>query len=69
MKATFSEYEFAVFIELEAETLEEAVLLARFGINKTKDTTSVGAYANKGGTMTAHVGIRKRKKSSSKIGS
>lgn len=66
MKITLNEYEGCFCFDLEAETLNDAALLVRFGRNATKEVrsaaTSVGE-ANRDGNfpVTAYATIGKRK--------
>jgi len=64
MKCEFIEHESCFEISFEAETKEEAVALARFGINKTKELRSAAAMFNQNGSAMGSVLIGKRKESS-----
>lgn len=59
MKITFNEYA-DFFIELEAETVSDAAMIARMGIMSTQKATC-NAFANSSGTVTAQISIGKKK--------
>lgn len=67
MKISFNEYGGCFEVAMTAETVQEAALLARFGINGTKEVRSIGAHAFLDGTFTAHVVIGKRRNHQSAI--
>lgn len=53
-------------VELTAETVEEAALLVRFGLNRTKEVRSAEAYATSG-QITGSIVLGKRKEAKSRI--
>ena len=62
MKVTMNEYESCFSINLEAETMEDASVLVRFGMNGTKELIHKGANSYKDGTFYGSVTIGKRKR-------
>ena len=63
MKVTVQEHSACFGIELTPETIAEAALLIRLGINATKDVRSVSATAHADGSIYGSVVIGKRKQS------
>lgn len=55
------------FIELEAETLEEASAITKFGINSIKTVNYKNVHCYKDGTFIMHLSIGTRKEQSSRI--
>lgn len=70
MKAEVDEYDGCFSIILEAETLAEAAIVVRMGINATKELRCVDALATRNGDNPIYVAIviGKRKQSESGIG-
>jgi len=62
MKAQLTEYEGCFSIELQAETIQEAATITRFGLNRTKEIRSTYAHAGKTGEFTAAAVLGKSKK-------
>ena len=62
MKALLTEYEFCFGIELAAETMEEAALMVRFGINTKQELRTKSAYVHPEGKFALSVVIPKIKK-------
>ncbi len=60
MKAELVEWDDSFDVELEAETLEEAALVTRFGINSKKELLSLYAAVLDKGPFTANITFRKR---------
>lgn len=67
MKILTTEYEGCFSIELEAENMEDASFITRFGTNSTKELRSVSAYASKSGGFSCSVVIAKHRKADSQI--
>lgn len=67
MKATLTEYDGCFRIDLEAESITDAVKLTRLGVNHTKELRSVGAYATSKGEFLASVVIGRRREATSAI--
>ena len=65
MKCELNEYEGCFSFDIEAETKEEVVKLARFGIGKMKDLRSASAHFLQDGTAGASVVIGKKKSGAS----
>ena len=67
MKVNVNEHGGCFSINLEPETIAEAALLIRLGINGTKEVRSLSAYASGDNTISACVVIGKHKKPSSQV--
>ena len=65
MKCKIDENIGGFWIEFESETLEEAVTVARFGINRVKRLEYADVFASKDGCMKAQMSIRSRKETRS----
>jgi hypothetical protein len=61
MKITMTEHDGCFSFDMIAETMEDAALLVRFGVNHTKEFRHVGVVANRGGDFQAAVVIAARK--------
>jgi hypothetical protein len=67
MKVAIIEFDGCFAVELEAENMDDAAMLMRFGANTTKELRSVNVYAQKGGVFEGSVVFGKRKNASSRI--
>ena len=71
MKAELTEHEGCFAIELEAETVVEAALIARFAINHTKEIRGTGGRVDKPigqeSCFSAYIVVGKRKDAGSSI--
>ena len=67
MKVTMNEHESCFSIDLEAETMEDASMLVRFGMNSTKELKYSAANSYKDGTFYGSVTIGKRKRTVTRI--
>lgn len=67
MKATIEEYEGCFSIDLQAETMEEAIKMARFGIGKLKNLKSSLVVFGQGSTAVLSVVIGKSVNNSSTL--
>ena len=67
MKVELIEHEGCFEIGLKPESMEDVVLLIRFGINATKEVRSIGAYAHQDKTASAWLVVGKRSKASSEV--
>ena len=67
MKAEINEYEGCFSIDLEAETKEEAVKMARFGIGKLKRLRSCSVIFSQAGYAGASIVIGKNQQNSSTL--
>lgn len=61
MKAKLREHPGCFGIDLTAETMEDAALLVRFGMNRTSELRNAGAMVNQDGSFSAYMVIGKRK--------
>ena len=62
MKFTMIEHEGCFSFEMEAETMQDAALLVRFGTNATTEIRSISTSACKDGSFNSYCVIGKRKK-------
>ena len=67
MKATLDEHEGCFSIDLEAETKEEVVKMARFGIGKLKQLNSCSVVFSLAGHAEGSIVIGKNPKNSSTL--
>ena len=67
MKITMHEYEGCFSFELEAETLADAALLTRFGMNATRTVQYVSCNVNQGGKFEGGLVISKHKRANSDV--
>ena len=67
MKIKFTEAEGCFFFDLEAETMQEAALLTRFSVNRSKEVRHAEAVVTSTGGFEASVVIGKIKKPTSAI--
>lgn len=68
MKATLTEYYGCFSIELEAETLAEAAIITRAGMNSTKELRSLDAYVGaQDGTFVLSTVLAKSKKANGNV--
>lgn len=67
MKITYAEYDESIGIEFNAESMEDAAFLIRFGINQKKRSHTFGAYVTKD-TVSGSLFIRKIKSPTGKVG-
>lgn len=67
MKVQLSEYEGCFSVDLTAETMQDAVALARLGMNATKEMRSLGTYATTADGFTGSIVIGKQHRSSCEI--
>jgi hypothetical protein len=67
MKATLQEHDGCFSIEFEAESLADAALLVRFGVNRTKEVRHAGTDAHGDGTVTASVVFGKHRRFNSSV--
>lgn len=67
MKITLQEFGGCFSVRCVAETLPDANVLVRMGMNATKDVRSVTAYANDDGTFSASIVLGKHRKANSYI--
>ena len=67
MKCRVNEYSHCFDIELTAETLAEAILLARLGVNRTKELRCCDVSAMREGPMYGYIVIGKRAREQSEI--
>ena len=67
MKANLTEYDRVFLVELIAEDMSEAAIIARFGINSTKELMHKSARVYKEGQFSATISIGKRKQPESVI--
>lgn len=67
MKIEVHEFDHCFCFELAAETLEEAALLVRFGINATTELRGSNAWAGAKGPIGVSIDIGKRKASTSTV--
>ena len=68
MKANMEEFEECFGFDLEPETMEEAIMLARFGINKTKTLADSYVSIYRNGRMTVYINIGKKKREVYELG-
>lgn len=67
MKIQFAEYEGCFSFDLEAETMQEAALLTRFSMNRSKEVRHAESIVTSAGGFEAFVTIGKIKKTTSAI--
>lgn len=67
MKITMNEYEKSFSFSMEAETMADAALLARYAINVTSEVMAAESYANTDGTVAGYCVLGKRRKATSTI--
>lgn len=67
MKTTITENDRCYFMEIAAETMAEAAMLARMSINSTKELRCVDTHALSDGTFHCQIAIGIRKSKSSEI--
>lgn len=67
MKAQFVEHDGCFSIEFQAETLEEAATLVRFGANRTDKLNYCGASVSKTADFTASIVFKKSKHANSNV--
>lgn len=67
MKLTFRELEGCFAVEMEAETMQDAILLARFATNRTEKVRHAGAAFNSDGTASGSIVLGKQKNPTSMI--
>jgi len=61
MKATMHDHDEQFSIELEPETIAEAAMLVRFGLNVTKEVKCADTIAYRDGTFLTWIAVGKRK--------
>lgn len=67
MKITLQEYDGCFSFDMEAETLKDAALLVRMGINATKEIRFLSAIAPSDGDFRGIVVIGKRKRPTAEV--
>jgi hypothetical protein len=67
MKISLIEYEGCFSLDFNAETMADAALLTRFGMNRTNEIQTAGTQANRDGTFTGHLILKKSKRADSNI--
>ncbi|MGN6555626.1 MAG: hypothetical protein ACTHLW_18110 [Verrucomicrobiota bacterium] len=67
MKAIFLEHEQCFTIEFEAENMQEAALLVRFGMNRTKEIRHASATVTKDGRFDAAIVFGKSKRANNYV--
>lgn len=67
MKIIANEYDHAFEISIDAETVAEAALLARIGLNAVRRSITVDTTAYGDGTVTTAIWAIKRKNSTGRI--
>lgn len=67
MKIEMKEYDGSFAFNMKAETVQDAAMLARWGINRTRRIVCAGAYADKSGEFSGYLTIAKRKHQTSHI--
>lgn len=67
MKVVLKEYDGYFLIDLLPETIADAALLMRFGMNSTSDASSISTYASANRKIETSVSFRKRKRVASKV--
>jgi hypothetical protein len=67
MKAKIYETDFVMGIDLEAETLEEAVWITRFPLNVKREIPRYGSTASKDGTFSQYISFYLKKDKTSRI--
>lgn len=67
MKISLTEYDGSFSFDMTAETMADAALLTRFGMNSTKEIRYDSASANQNGTFEAGLVIAKIKRATNII--
>ena len=67
MKLKFAELEGCFSIDLDAETLEDAAFLVRFGINATSELRCATSYVDQNGSFGSAIVIGKRKQPTNEV--
>lgn len=67
MKFTLTEHDECFSFDLQAETMEEAATLTRFGMNRTSKINHCSAYANRSGEFHAAIVFKKSKRANNDI--
>jgi hypothetical protein len=67
MKITFAEHAGCFAFDLVAETMADAALLTRFGMNRTNEVRSADAFANENGSFHGCLIVAKHKKAANAI--
>lgn len=67
MKISAHEYDGSFSISMTADTVEEAAFLVRMGMNRTNAISYCESSANKDGTFTGIMSVKKRARSNSVI--
>lgn len=67
MKVMLHDEDASFWIELEAESMEDAARIVRFGVGATKEILHTSASANKNGRFTCTIGIGRYKGSGASI--
>lgn len=67
MKATLTEHDGCFAIELEAETMQEAALITRAGMNSKKELRSADAYVEANGNFLLSAVLAKSRKANNSV--
>lgn len=67
MKITLKEWEGCFGFDLEAESMQDAALLVRMGMNATKEIRHISATANQDGTFHGSLVLGKHKSANNDI--
>lgn len=68
MKITISEYENVFSFDLTPETLAEAALLVRLGMNALKEVAYISTNVNQDGTIYGAMSVKKSKRPVCQVG-
>lgn len=67
MKININEWDHVFEFDLTPETVAEAALLVRIGMNTTKEVSYISTNANKDGTITSGIALKKVKRVVSQV--
>lgn len=67
MKITLFENDGCFGLDFSAESMADAALLTRFGMNRTSEIRSSGVQANRDGTFAGHMIFGKSKRANNEI--